>query len=97
MCSNSQDCTADGDSVLVNSSKDWLDLAEVRCGVVDWFDEVGVRGGAEGWFDEAGVRGGTVGWFDGSVETHMMDPGGLGFFVPEDTVTNTSGNYSCYI
>lgn len=27
----------------------------------------------------------------------MIDPGGLGFFVPNDIVTNMSGNYSCYI
>ena len=27
----------------------------------------------------------------------MMDPGSLSFLAPEDTVTNKSGEYSCYI
>ena len=67
----------------------WLDEADVEVGVIGWFDEAGVEVGAIGWFDaagvEAGARGGTTGW-----ETQMMEPGGLGFLAPEDTVTCTN-------
>ena len=72
-----------------------FDEVELRCRAVGCFDEAGVRGGAKGWFDDTAIRCGAIGWFDGSVETQMMDPGGLGFFAPEDAVT--SGNYSCYV
>ena len=69
----------------------WFDEADeagVEVGAIGWFDEAdeaGVEVGAVGWFDEAGVRGGTTGW-----ETQMIEPGGLGFLAPEDTVTCTN-------
>lgn len=66
----------------------WLEEAGVEVGAIGWFDEAdeaGVEVGAVGWFDEAGVRGGTTAW-----ETQMIEPGGLGFLAPEDTVTCTN-------
>ena len=47
VCSNSQDRAADGDSVLVNSSKDWLDEARDSGGAVSWLDKTGVRCGPQ--------------------------------------------------
>ena len=75
----------------------WFDEAGVEVGAIGWFDEAdeaGVEVGAIGWFDEAdeaGVEVGAVGWFGTTGwETQTIEPRGLGFLAPEDTVTCTN-------
>ena len=75
-----QDCTADGDSAFVNSSKDRFDDTGDRGGIIGWFVEAGVEVGTVVWFDEAGVEVGTIGWFDEAGAEAGVESGAVGWF-----------------